>query len=520
MFRRLARNSLIKAALLVCACGVLMGIGAACCPVITSFIPERGNVGTEVTIKGKRFEDSPAENTVKFSGVTVATTDITSASETEIKAKVPVGARTGLISVKNKYCTGESEKNFVVEGIAKWTFMVYLDADNNLEPDGIRDFLEMASIGSTAGVNIVVQMDRISGYDTSHGNWTGTRRFLIQKNDTPSVTPLQDLGEQNMGDPNVLQDFVEWTITHYSAEHYALSIWNHGGGWRFPIERSVEIARFARSRGETPPSTARAVASDNTDNDELYMKEVQIALETAKERLQQRFNTAVKLDVVGFDACLMGMVEVAYALRNVANYVVGSEETEPLNGWPYNTILGDLSATPTMSPAALAGTIVTRYGQSYSSGVTQSAVDVGKLADLASKIDVFTERAITEWNSLKTARTGAREYHDGCVPYPTCWGVDLWDFADRASTEVTSLEIKAAAGELKKAIDDFVIQEHHSSNMAGSHGVAIYFPPSQTVFNNDPEHTGYEESNTFMPVDFIKDHTWDNWLKNYYPNIP
>ena len=56
--------------------------------------------------------------------------------------------------------------------------------------------------------------------------------------------------------------------------------------------------------------------------------------------------------------------------------------------------------------------------------------------------------------------------------------------------------------------------------MSGSYGIAIYFPPTQTEFNNDPDHTGYEDSNTFMPVDFVKDHKWDNWLKDYYANIP
>jgi len=60
------------------------------------------------------------------------------------------------------------------------------------------------------------------GHTNAYGNWTGTRRFLIKKNDEPDVTPLQDLGEKNMGDPEVLRDFVEWGVTNYPAEHYAV----------------------------------------------------------------------------------------------------------------------------------------------------------------------------------------------------------------------------------------------------------------------------------------------------------
>jgi hypothetical protein len=47
---------------------------------------------------------------------------------------------------------------------ADWTFMVFLAADNNLESAGIKDFLEMAAVGSSAEVNIVVQFDRIAGH--------------------------------------------------------------------------------------------------------------------------------------------------------------------------------------------------------------------------------------------------------------------------------------------------------------------------------------------------------------------
>jgi hypothetical protein len=380
----------------------------------------------------------------------------------------------------------------------------------------------MASVGSTAGVNIIVQMDRhpssaLPYYSGAYGDWAGTRRFRIQSGDTPSVAPMQDLEEANMGDPAVLRDFVEWAITNYPAEHYALSIWNHGGGWRALRERLSEVASRAIREGGLNTAVARAVAWDDTDGDKLYMKEVQQALEAAKQRLQERLNTEVKIDVVGFDACLMGMAEIAYAMRNVANYMVGSEELEPGDGWPYDTILSDVVATSSMNPKSFAGLIVNKYGSAYTDSITQSSVDIAKVMNLSAKIDSFTSKASSEWDKLKEARTNAREYHPGGNSY---WGVDLWDFADEVYNRVSSTDIKNAAIALRNAVDDFVTDESHSSNMAGSHGVAIYFPPSLTRFNNDPDHTGYEDSNTFMIVDFVKNHNWDNWLQDYYANIP
>jgi hypothetical protein len=214
----------------------------------------------------------------------------------------------------------------------------------------------------------------------------------------------------------------------------------------------------------------------------------------------------------------MGMVEVAYAVRNVANYVVGSEETEPGDGWPYDTILADVAANTSLAPKDLASTIVTRYGASYGGGVTQSAVDLAALDNLAQKIDAFTAAANAEWGTLKTARAATRQYHYDA--FATTWGTDLGDFADKVHAQVSSATMKSAALDIKSAVQSFVIKEHHSANMSGSSGVAIYFPPSNAQYTNDPEHTGYEEANTFMPVDFVQHHQWDNWLTTYYSNNP
>ncbi|MBD3217047.1 MAG: hypothetical protein GF310_02135, partial [candidate division Zixibacteria bacterium] len=61
----------------------------------------------------------------------------------------------------------------------EWTIMIYMGADNNLESAAIDDINEMEWIGSTINSNVVVQIDRIPGYDYSNGNWTTTRRYYI-----------------------------------------------------------------------------------------------------------------------------------------------------------------------------------------------------------------------------------------------------------------------------------------------------------------------------------------------------
>src|SRR3990172_9807930 len=84
-----------------------------------------------------------------------------------------------------------------------------------------------------------------------------------------------------------------------------------------------------------------------------------------------------KVDLVGMDACLMTMIEIAYQIRDHACVLVGSEELEPGAGWLYAAILGDLAAKPTLGPEELGATIVRRYIESYEAtglDATQSAI--------------------------------------------------------------------------------------------------------------------------------------------------
>ncbi|HEX2998663.1 MAG TPA: clostripain-related cysteine peptidase, partial [Armatimonadota bacterium] len=117
----------------------------------------------------------------------------------------------------------------------KWTVMVYMDADCDLEEYGVLNMNQMESVGSDANVNYVVQFDRGPGYDATNGDWTDTRRFLVTKdNDMQNITSpmLQNMGEVDMGQPSSLTDFITWAKTTYPADHYCLILWNHGAGWR------------------------------------------------------------------------------------------------------------------------------------------------------------------------------------------------------------------------------------------------------------------------------------------------
>jgi hypothetical protein len=336
---------------------------------------------------------------------------------------------------------------------AQWTFMVYLDGDNDLETHAITDFLEMASVGSdTATVNILVLFDRIRGYSSAYGDWVGARRGRVDPDDVPDTTWGISLGEVNMGDPQTLIDFVEWGMQNHPADRYAVVFWDHGSGWhKTAKEDSIPF---------------KNVCGDDTDGDVLLMQEVRNALQTIEADEQQP-------DLLGFDACLMSMVEVAYEIRQLADVMVASERIIPYEGWPYDTILGDLKASPAMSAAQLGSAIVSRYYQSHVDHETLAAIQLAAMDDVATRTDLLALRLRNDWNS----NVGA------CL---------------------------TAAYNVKKSIEAAIISEAHGSSWPGSHGLSIYFPEFSGDFNND-----YNGTQILFPLDT----QWEDFLSDYYASI-
>src|SRR5262245_44341333 len=94
---------------------------------------------------------------------------------------------------------------------AEWTILVFMNAKNNLEQDGINDFLEMAKIGSQSRVNVVVQFGRPrkKKYSQEYGGWSGVKRYLIKKGAEPTadsalMTITGPGGDVDMGSPGTL----------------------------------------------------------------------------------------------------------------------------------------------------------------------------------------------------------------------------------------------------------------------------------------------------------------------------
>ena len=104
----------------------------------------------------------------------------------------------------------------------KWTVMVWMAGDNNLEEFGDKDIAEMKRVGSNDDINVVVQLDAMRD--------DNTRRYFVREGGRPDEDVVEELGETNTGDPAVATDFFRWAIDRYPADRLLGVIWNHGAG--------------------------------------------------------------------------------------------------------------------------------------------------------------------------------------------------------------------------------------------------------------------------------------------------
>lgn len=389
---------------------------------------------------------------------------------------------------------GGSYSLSVSDGIADWTFMVYIAGDNDLEPfvaSDINEIIDGIFTGAenleeyTTNTNIVLQVDGYEGawYDDSNQYVTydywddSTWRYVLN----PSFFGA-DIGEKNMGDPTVLSDFLNWSAMSYPADNYGLVLWNHGGGYP-------------------------GVCWDDTNNyDYLSMSE-----------LDSAFNqTDYDLDLLGFDACLMSMVEVAYQFRNHADVFVASETLEPGDGWKYDEITYAMIDTPSITPDELASQIVSAYSHEYEGYYLQSelvttlaAFDLENFEYLKNAIDelattYLNSAYMSDWESLQNARLGPIQMGDyGSSSANYC---ELQLLMQRIIDNGVNTIIEEKVNNVLSVLSELTISEWHDTNLQGVGGISIYMPLVGEAI--DPT---YNANN----LAFLEDTQWDEFLEVY-----
>jgi hypothetical protein len=421
--------------------------------------------------------------------------------------------------------------------VADWTVLVYLNGDNDLVNKANLDFVEMARVGSTQRVNIVVQFDR----QGRNGEWEQTLRFRVLRN-MPHEPPYayQDLGEVDMADGHSVEQFITSSMNAFPAKHYAFVLWGHGLGERLLTVNGMEVRLQRRSAtppfctgGATTPASVVSYKGGTTDgsDDETKQKNILYMRELADSL--RRVLHGRQFDVFIFDECLMGMAENAYALRDTVHYMVASEEMVPPDGLDYSDWLAALVANPGMSPSALATTVVDSYERAYPRQfdcLTMSAFDLRAAKRLGSAVsrlaDVLRANIHSESAAITRARDGVAIYgNPDCREGDICfYHVDLQRFCEILAKNTAKRDIRDAANAVVDLLGDARVRAvagRTTRATKGSNGLAIYFPPTGSAYCRDgANECGYERKNEYFPLEFVQQTHWSDFLHEYFKIRP
>lgn len=341
------------------------------------------------------------------------------------------------------------------------TILVYM-VGSDLESEygnASLDLEEMqAGLADTENINILVYTGGASEWQTP-GISADENTILQVTADGFEVISADDA--QNMGEAETLCKFIQYGLENSDSDQYSLILWNHGAGPVFGF------------------------GLDENYGDLLSLEEMQQALEDSVGA------SGKKLEMIGFDACLMSSLEVADAFSDYANYLVSSQETEPGWGWNY-AFLSNL-AEPDMNGARMGKAIIDsymEYGEAvfaeypkYYSDLTLSCVDLNQYAAVEDTLDDFFSSLSIKLDSTtfpEAVRRRGNTKDFGTYSSDFDYGmVDVVDLLEQLAGLADT-----SADEAANALEQMVV--YMRTNVADAGGISICYP-----YGTDQNYTDY-----------------------------
>lgn len=330
------------------------------------------------------------------------------------------------------------------------TIMVYLVAS------------DLESQSGAASLDIIEMLE--SDVDTEKNNiliYTGgTKQWQIEnisstenciyKLENGSLVLQESYKSSNMGSSETLSRFLKYGMTNFSADKYGLILWNHGAG----------------------PMIGCGV--DEVYNDILEIPELASALSEAG------LGENNKLEFLGFDACLMGSIETAWSIKDYANYLIASQETEPGTGWDYSFLkfLNYFDSGNDIGKAIIDTYFEAnqKYVEQYpqmKADLTLSCLDLSKIEKVENSINVLF--ASVDENILNGAFAQVSRCRSNTKSFGKFSSIINYDLVDLVHLiELLSNEYEKESKTLLLDLDELIY--YSKSNIEHADGISIYHP--------------------------------------------
>ena len=209
-------------------------------------------------------------------------------------------------------CSNYNEDNPLIPAESERSVLIYMAGENNLTSFANEDLAEIIQSSKSLkdNQNLIVYVDKLF-----------EDPFMARVKDGELVDSVA-MEESSSADPAVMENVIRQMRTKYPAKSYGLVLWGHCTGWLITNDTIPYAGTRAYGVDMTPqrywmniPSMARAIA--NGMNHE-------------------------KMKFIFGDCCNLNCIEVAYELKNAAEYVIGSPAEIPDPGAPYEVIMSDM----------------------------------------------------------------------------------------------------------------------------------------------------------------------------------
>ncbi|SMC71106.1 hypothetical protein SAMN06296952_2396 [Oscillospiraceae bacterium] len=385
-----------------------------------------------------------------------------------------------------------NNNNVTPAGAAKWTVLVYMCGTDLESQNGFAslafDWMDDEAI--TDDVNIIVETGGTLQWNNEDPYFNGDAvqdveipedmlgRFKIEQGE---VIDLGAVELQSMGSADTLSDFISWGVASYPAEKYMFVMWNHGYVEPYGNMEHDEIF-YDDNAGGTINSLETNVDTSDYFNDCLNLDEIRQGFEDG----------GVHFDMIAFNTCLSGSMEVASAVAPYGDYMVASEESIPaIIGLPIEYITY-LAENPDCTAEELGNEILALYEEEINDYATQysSDQDIAMIFSTGtmSMIDLSAMEEIDAlmgdlWERIYYSTYNTYEFSAVITQASKCenYGADgnapgnLIDFRTFLSRLLPIFTDTTVDDELLALIDDNVVSVSGSSRTA-SCGMSIYFP--------------------------------------------
>ncbi|MBO5922334.1 MAG: hypothetical protein J6Q48_08125 [Bacteroidaceae bacterium] len=271
------------------------------------------------------------------------------------------------------------------------TMLIYIMAENSISYDLSRDFSEIKD-----GAYALPDDARLFVYfDNSDAERMPALYQYHPYNDSLIENVVYSFDEDVCSsDTAVMRQVLDVIFDNYPTESFDLIMGSHANGW-------------IRHQAKSAPH--RTIGIDNGENTYTNTITTTIEIEELATLLDR---LPVKVDRLMFDACLMQGVEVAYALRNAADWIIASPAEIPADGAPYDKIISLF-----FDASSDVEDIMYEYKKAYDNeyyGVVLSAIRTSYLQEFADS----TRRYVEKYFDIASPRNlyNCKSYVPGNIP--------------------------------------------------------------------------------------------------------